>query len=207
MNYCSLCGVKVERRVPEGDNRPRDCCPDCGTIFYVNPKVVVGCIVEHAGRVLLCRRAIEPRRGFWTCPAGFLELGESVEAGAVRETWEEAMARVEILGLHSHFDVPHIGQCYVVFRARLQGEDFGAGEESLETALFEFEDIPWEQTAFPVLRHSLQRWVEDRKAGRVRVHTGVVQWQPGQPKYEIDSYRLIDDRAVTVVDPGGGQPG
>ena len=203
MNYCSGCGAKVQQRVPDGDNRTRHCCPECGTIFYENPKMVVGCVVEHRGQLLLCRRAIEPRVGYWTCPGGFMELNEGVVEGAIRETWEEALARVEVLGLHAHFDLPHIGQAYVYFRARLLGEAFGVGEESLETRLFAVEDIPWDEIAFPVLRYALQHWVEDQRRGKPRVHLGIVEWVEGQPKYEADSYRLRDHIAEEVV-PGGG---
>ena len=199
VKYCGECGHRLEQRVPDGDNRERNCCPSCSHIAYDNPRLIVGCVVEHEGKLLLCRRAIEPRRGYWTCPGGFLELDEGVVEGARRETWEEACARVEIDGLHSHFDVPHIGQSYVYFRARLVGEEFGAGEESLETALFDVADIPWDEIAFPVLRYALQFWVEDRELRERRVHLGIVEWKAGAPKYDIAGYRMRDHLAETVV--------
>lgn len=127
MNYCSQCGAEVGVRVPEGDNRPRHVCGACGTIHYQNPKVVVGCIPEWGDQILLCRRAIEPRHGFWTLPAGFMERGETTQGGAARETLEEAQARVEVLNLYTLFNLPHIDQVYMLFRSRLLDLGFGPG--------------------------------------------------------------------------------
>src|SRR5262245_47246566 len=135
MRFCSECGQTTAKRIPSGEDRERSVCDACGTIHYQNPKLVVGCIVEHAGQVLLCKRAIDPRRGYWTVPAGFLELGESAMAGAIRETHEEAGARVRIVAPYAHFDVPHIGQAYVLYRAELLDERFAPGVESLEAKL------------------------------------------------------------------------
>ena len=170
MRFCSQCGQETARRIPEGEDRERHVCGACGTIHYQNPKLVVGCIVEHAGRVLLCKRAIDPRRGYWTVPAGFLELGESAMAGAIRETHEEAGARVRIVAPYAHFDVPHIGQAYVLYRAELLEEHFAPGVESLEAKLVAPDEIPWGELAFPVVRCALELLHEDQRAGRYRSH-------------------------------------
>lgn len=147
------------RRVPEGDNRERLICADCGHVAYENPKLIVGSVVVADRAVLLCRRAIEPRRGFWTLPAGFLELGETIEEGALREAWEEARARIELEGVLGLFSISRIGQVQVIFRARFAGaSDFAAGEESLDVALFRWERIPWNDIAFPSVRWALDAW-------------------------------------------------
>jgi ADP-ribose pyrophosphatase YjhB (NUDIX family) len=151
------------RQIPDGDNLERDVCADCGFVAYQNPKIVVGSVVTaEDGRILLCRRAIEPRHGFWTLPAGYMELGETLEEGARREAFEEAQARIEIDGMLAVFSVSRIGQVQVMFQARLlpQGEApmFGAGEESLEVALFTWDRIPWDELAFPTVRWALNAW-------------------------------------------------
>jgi ADP-ribose pyrophosphatase YjhB (NUDIX family) len=148
------------RRVPEGDDRERLVCPDCGYVAYENPKVVVGSVVlADAGQVLLCRRAIEPRRGFWTLPAGYLELGETVEEGAMREAWEEARARISLDGILSIFSISRIGQVQIIFRARFAegAARFEAGPESLEVGLFDWGAIPWDELAFPTVGWALNR--------------------------------------------------
>ena len=155
--------------VPDGDNRPRAVCTACGTIHYVNPKLVVGCVPELEGRILLCRRAIEPRLGFWTVPAGFMELGETLAEAAIRETWEEALARVELGPLFSVVDVVHAGQVHVFFKARLPQPEFGPGAESLETRLFRPEEIPWAELAFPSIRIALEQHLENARSGNVEV--------------------------------------
>jgi ADP-ribose pyrophosphatase YjhB (NUDIX family) len=149
-------------KVPEGDNRPRRVCEGCGFIDYVNPKVVVGVVCEWEGRVLLCRRAIEPRRGHWTMPAGFLEEGESVEAGAQREAWEEARADVELTGLLGVYSIPRISQVHVTFRGRLRSPAVSAGEESLEVRLYGWDDIPWSDLAFPSVEWALHDFAAAR---------------------------------------------
>jgi ADP-ribose pyrophosphatase YjhB (NUDIX family) len=147
------------RRIPEGDNRERLTCPDCGFIAYENPKVVVGSVVAaEDGRVLLCRRAIEPRSGFWTLPAGFLEMGETVAEGARREAWEEARARIALDGVLAVYSIARIGQVQVIFRARFAEPGFAPGPESLETRLFGWEEIPWERIAFPSVHWALSAW-------------------------------------------------
>ena len=166
MKYCSTCGsAGIALRVPEGDNLPRHVCPDCGTIHYQNPKVVVGCLPEWEGKVLLCRRAIEPRYGLWTLPAGFLENAETVVAGAARETLEEANARVEVGELYTMISLPYISQIYMMFRARLLDLDFGPGSESLEVRLFDEREVPWEDLAFRTITRTLRNYFVDRRQG------------------------------------------
>jgi ADP-ribose pyrophosphatase YjhB (NUDIX family) len=150
------------RRIPEGDHRERMVCADCGYVAYDNPKVVVGAVIVADEAVLLCRRAIEPRRGFWTLPAGYLELGETLEEGAARETWEEAQARIELDGILGIFSISRIGQVHVMFRARFSGDasppSFAAGAESLEVGLFTWNAIPWNRIAFPSSCWALDAW-------------------------------------------------
>jgi ADP-ribose pyrophosphatase YjhB (NUDIX family) len=170
MRYCSHCGASVTLRIPEGDNLPRHVCNACERIHYENPKIVAGCIPEWGEKVLLCRRAIEPRYGLWTLPAGFMENGELIEGAAARETLEEAGAEVEILGLYTAISLPHISQVYLMFRARLRALQFGPGAESLEVRLFEEHEIPWDQLAFRAVRETLRRYFADRPSGEFPVH-------------------------------------
>jgi ADP-ribose pyrophosphatase YjhB (NUDIX family) len=172
MKFCSNCGAEVSLRVPAGDNRPRYVCDVCHTIHYQNPKIVTGCIPQWQDRVLLCKRSIEPRYGLWTLPAGFMENGETTHQGAARETLEEARAKVSIEGLFSLFNLPHINQVYMIFRGRLLDLEFGAGDETLEAALFRESEIPWEEIAFPVIQQTLELYFQDRKSGAFRVHSG-----------------------------------
>jgi ADP-ribose pyrophosphatase YjhB (NUDIX family) len=170
MKYCSQCGQPVELRVPPGDHLPRHVCPACSAIHYQNPKLVVGCVPEHDGRILLCKRAIEPRLGYWTVPAGFMENGETLQAAAARESWEEAMARVEIGSLLAVVNVVHAHQVHVMFRAVLRTPEFGAGAESLEVGLYRPQDIPWADIAFPSIDFALRRYLEDRDRGLEGLH-------------------------------------
>ena len=165
MNFCSVCGGPIVRRVPPGDNRERFVCRRCETIHYVNPKIVTGCLPVHDRAVLLCRRGIEPRKGLWTLPAGFLELGETTLAGALRETREEACATVDPLGLYTVFNLPHISQVYLFYRARLTDDGFSPGEETTDVALFNEQDIPWDALAFPVITNTLRHYFSDRRSG------------------------------------------
>ena len=197
MRYCSQCGAPVERRVPTNDDRPRAVCTSCATVHYENPRTVVGCVVEHEEKLLLCRRAIEPARGRWTVPAGFLELEESFVEGALRETFEEAEASVEVLAPHALLDLPHIGQNYALFRARLSS-GYGAGAESLETRLFALDELPWDELAFPVMHFALRLYVEDRRAGRHRMHLGIVRWKGQGHRFDVGSYELSGHLAVPV---------
>lgn len=169
--FCQQCGsAKVELRVPHGDDRERHVCPDCGFIHYLNPKVVVGTIPVWGEQVLLCKRAIEPRYGLWTLPAGFMEEGESLEEGAARETLEEAMARVRVGQLYVTLSLPEISQVYVMFLAELKDLDFGPGPESLEVRLFTEAEIPWNELAFRTIGESLRYFFADRSAGRYLPH-------------------------------------
>ncbi len=172
MNFCSHCGARVGRRIPPGDNLPRHVCDACGAIHYQNPKIVAGCIVECDAKILLCRRAIEPRRGLWTIPAGFMENGETAAEAAVRETLEEARAEVEDVSLYALYNIPHISQVYLMFRARLARHVFAPGPESLDVALFEEGEIPWDEVAFRVVTATLQRYCEDRRGGDFPTHVG-----------------------------------
>lgn len=171
MKFCSNCGAGVAFRIPPGDTLPRHVCEQCGTIHYQNPKIIVGALPVWEDRVLLCRRAIEPRHGMWTLPAGFMENEETTAQAAARETLEEACARIEVGELYTLIDVPHISQVHIVYRARLLDLDFRPGEESLEVALFREEDIPWQKIAFRSILMSLRHFFEDRRSGRWAVHT------------------------------------
>lgn len=166
MKYCSTCGATVRACIPDGDNRERFVCDACSTIHYSNPKIVAGCIPEWQGRILLCKRAIEPRYGLWTLPAGFMENGETTEQAAMRETLEEAQARVDITGLYGLFSIPHISQVYMIYRGELIDGVFSTGAESLECALFSETDIPWDELAFPVIKETLVRYYADKQRGK-----------------------------------------
>ena len=178
MNYCSHCGAPLTVKIPAGDNRPRHVCERCGTIHYQNPKMVVGCIPEWEDRILLCRRAIEPRYGLWTLPAGFMENGETVAECALRETLEEAGARVELLGLYSLINLPDINQVYLMYRARLLDLNFQPGEESLEAALFSEAEIPWQHIAFRTIHITLEHFYADRRAGVFGLHVNSIYHKP-----------------------------
>lgn len=172
MNYCSECGGKVSFIIPEGDNRHRYVCESCQTIHYQNPKIVTGCIAEWDDRILLCRRAIEPRYGLWTLPAGFMENSETNMQGAARETEEEANAKVENLRLFSVYSIAHINQVYTMYRGDLVAGKASPGEESIETALLTEDEIPWAEIAFQVINETLQRYFQNRQQGRFDTHYG-----------------------------------
>lgn len=173
MKFCSDCGSgDMKWEVPAGDNRPRHICPACDLIFYENPKIVAGCIPEWEDQVLLCKRAIEPRHGYWTLPAGFMENAETTLEAAARETLEEANANVEVTDLYTVLNIPHTNQVYMMFRGNLIDLDFSPGEESLECALYREEDIPWDSLAFPTILHTLKFYFEDRKRGEFALRAG-----------------------------------
>ena len=169
MNYCSSCGKPVIKRIPEGDDRERFVCDHCETIHYQNPCIIAGCVPVHENKVLLCKRAIEPRYGLWTLPAGFMENGETSLEAAIRETWEEAVATVAVRDIYTLFNLPHINQVYMFFLADLSEPEFSAGQESLEVALFEEHEIPWQELAFPVVARTLEHYFADLKAGHFPV--------------------------------------
>jgi len=172
IQHCRVCGQPVAYRVPPDDNRERAICTACGEIHYENPINVVGTVPYWDDQVLLCRRNIEPRRGFWTLPAGFLELGESTAEGALRETDEEAGARVELLGLFTVLNVVRVGQVHFFYLARLQDTVFAPGPETIEAQLFREHEIPWDEIAFRTVRETLKHYFADRERGRFGVHAG-----------------------------------
>ncbi len=177
INFCPGCGAPVELRCPEDDNRPRHICTSCDTIHYQNPNLVVGSIPEWQGKILLCRRAIEPRYGLWTLPGGFMENGESTTEAAIRETQEEANARIEIGELYSMYSLPYINQVHLLFRARLQDLDFSPGQESLEVKLFTEDEVPWDEIAFRPVKYSLEHYFSDRRTGHFGFHIGALEAQ------------------------------
>jgi ADP-ribose pyrophosphatase YjhB (NUDIX family) len=170
MNFCSHCGAPVTLRIPPGDQLPRYVCDRCQTIHYLNPKLVVGAIPEWGERILLCKRAIEPRYGKWTLPAGFMENEETTAEAARRETAEEACARIEVGEIYSLINVAYISQVHILYRARLLDLDFSPGPESLEVRLFEEHEIPWNELAFRSVAMTLRYYFEDRREGRFRFH-------------------------------------
>lgn len=168
--YCKACGSKVEYMVPADDNRERATCTACATIHYENPLNVVGTLPVWQDKVLLCRRNIEPRLGYWTLPAGFMELGETTEQGAMRETTEEAGARVELQGLYTLLNVVRVGQLHLFYRARLLDTDFAPGPETIEAQLFAEEEVPWEDLAFRTVKETLRLFFDDRRRGQFGLH-------------------------------------
>ena len=171
MKFCSNCGQQVVRGIPPGDNRERYLCEHCDTVHYVNPRVVTGCLAVAGEKVLLCRRGIEPRSGYWTLPAGFLENGETTMEGALRETREEACARIERADLYTLFSLPHISQIYMFYRGEIADGRFAAGAETLDVELFAEHEVPWDELAFPVVTRTLQYFFEDRPSRRFPVRS------------------------------------
>jgi len=165
IRYCNSCGAEVTHRIPEGDTLSRAVCDACGLIHYQNPKLVVGCVPVHGERILICKRAIEPRYGLWTLPAGFMENDESAAEGAAREALEEANARVEIEDLYTVYSIPHISQVYMMFRARLLDTEVSPGAESLEVKLVTEAQVPWDELAFAMVKRTLRHFFEDRRNG------------------------------------------
>ena len=168
--YCSKCASPVTIKIPKGDNRHRAVCTTCGSIFYENPKVVSGCLLTWNDKILLCKRATEPRSGFWTLPAGFLENNETVEAGALRETYEEAGAKTKQIALFLMCNLPHISQIYMMYHGELLDGNYSAGPESEEVRLFGESDIPWDSIAFTVIEKTIKLYFEDRKKGNYGIH-------------------------------------
>jgi ADP-ribose pyrophosphatase YjhB (NUDIX family) len=184
--FCSACGASVQYEIPLGDNRLRAVCSQCKSIHYQNPKVVIGTLPvwdndgdnSSGPKVLLCKRAIEPRYGFWTLPAGFMENAESTAQGAMRETQEEAGANIELGPLFSVVDVPYVDQVHLFYRAKLINLEFAPGEESLEVQLFAEDQIPWDQLAFQTVATTLRRFFEDAKTGQFSVHSKTLEYRP-----------------------------
>jgi len=170
MKYCSHCGARVSQKIPTGDNRLRYICDVCETIHYQNPKIVAGTLPVYQDKILLCRRAIEPRKGFWTLPAGFMENQETTTQAAIRETYEEAKANITIEGLYTMINVPDIDQVHIFFIGAIENGIFGVGEESLEVQLFSEEDIPWDKISFPTVHKTLKLYFSDRKENQYPLH-------------------------------------
>jgi len=190
MNFCSSCGESVIKKIPEGDNRQRHVCEHCQTIHYENPRVIAGVLPVFQEQVLLCRRAIEPRHGFWTLPAGFLENGESSLQGALRECEEEANALVVEPQLYALFDIPQINQVYVFYRAQLAEPKFNPTFESSEVALFDEADIPWDELAFPVVELALHHFLNDRQSGNFIVRHDEIKrpWKSLRPTSPFNAW-------------------
>ena len=178
MKFCSNCGQQVRHEIPPGDNRARYCCANCGTIHYQNPNVVLGTIPVSGDRILLCRRAIEPRYGYWTLPAGFMENGETTIEGAMRETLEETGATIELGELFSVLDVPHVRQVHMFFRARLIDQGLEPGAETLEQRLFAEDEVPWDALAFRTVEYTLRRYFEDCRNGAFGMHVAAIRPRP-----------------------------
>ena len=193
--FCPDCGAPCAELIPEGDHKLRSVCTQCDTIHYVNPKVVVGCIVEAGDQLLLAKRNIEPALGRWTFPAGYLECLETSADGGARETMEETEAKVETLGLFAMLDIPHISQIYAIYRARMIGEHFGPTTESSEVRLMDMDAVPWADLAFPSVAISLRLYADDRAAGEYRTHSGIVEWTGEGSRFDLDQYRLRDHLA------------
>lgn len=183
IRHCNACGHAVEFRVPEGDHLPRHLCPSCGHIQYHNPKIIVGVIPEAAdGRILMCRRNIEPRLGLWTFPAGFMEMGETSAQGAAREAMEEAQADVIVDDLLMVINVPYVSQVYLIHRGRLRSEHHGPTFESSETCLLPEHEIPWQDIAFPTISSSLRQFFADRRQRQFQIHLLDLGFRPRPPE-------------------------
>ena len=171
IRHCKACGAATEYRIPADDNRERATCTGCGAVHYENPLNVVGTVPAWQDQVLLCRRNIEPRHGYWTLPAGFMELGETAAEGALRETVEEAGAHIELGPLFTFLNVVRVGQLHLYFRARLLDTDFAPGPETIEAQLFREDQIPWDELAFRTVRETLKHYFEDRRRGQFELHS------------------------------------
>lgn len=182
MKYCSTCGNDISRRIPDKDDRERFICDTCGIIHYQNPRIIVGTLPCYEDKVLLCRRSIEPRYGLWTLPGGFMENDETTQQGALRETLEEACARVSLHGLYTYYNLPHINQVHMFFRASLLDLDFAAGDESLEVELFTHADIPWNDIAFPAVGNTLELYYQDLPSNHFPVRSADVILTPDRKR-------------------------
>jgi ADP-ribose pyrophosphatase YjhB (NUDIX family) len=178
MKFCSSCGSDIVLIIPSGDDRERHVCSSCELIHYSNPRVIVGCLPIYEDKILLCKRAIQPRKNYWTLPAGFMENGETTLQGAARETWEEAEAKVSGLELYRIFDVPLISQEYMFYRCTVDDGVYGVGPESLETGLYAEDQIPWDDIAFPVVRETLKEYFQDVAQGHFPVRASEIIYKP-----------------------------
>jgi len=183
MKYCSTCGKLVSQKIPSGDNRLRYVCDSCETIHYQNPRIIAGCIAEHEDKILLCKRAIEPRLGSWTLPAGFMENNETTLQAAARESFEEANANILNMSLYCTYSIPHISQVYMMYRGTLLDGYSSAGEESLETRLYAEQDIPWNEIAFPVITETLKLYFTDKRNNNLKTRDGEI--------YRDDTQKIV----------------
>ncbi|KAI3667481.1 hypothetical protein L6452_42542 [Arctium lappa] len=190
INFCQLCGGSTKHEIPDGEEKERAICTLCGRIAYENPKMVVGCLIEHDNKILLCKRKIQPSYGLWTLPAGYMEIGESATEGAMRETWEEAGAKVQVLSPFAHLDIPLIGQTYIIFLAKMTTQHFSPGPESSECRLFALDDIPFDSLSFSSMLVTLNLYIEDIKVGKPKFHYGIINKRPGTSPSEIHAYTL-----------------
>ncbi|KAI3679708.1 hypothetical protein L2E82_51109 [Cichorium intybus] len=190
INFCQSCGGPTKHEIPDGEEKERAICTLCGRISYENPKMVVGCLIEHDNKILLCKRNIQPSYGLWTLPAGYMENGESASEGAVRETWEEARAKVEVLSPFAQLDIPLIGQSYIIFLAKLLTPDFSPGPESSECRLFALDEIPYESLSFSSMLVTLNLYIEDIKVGKPKFHYMIINKRPGTSPSEIHAYTI-----------------
>jgi len=198
MKFCNSCGGHLENRVPEGGGFARFVCTECGATHYQNPKVVTGCLPIWKDSILLCRRAIEPRRGYWTVPAGFMELDETVKQGAIREAWEEARANLEILAPYCLFNLLDVNQVYIIYRARLLDLEFSPGPESTDVRLFREDEIPWDHLGFTSVNQTLDFYFKDRPSGRFPIRNGTIFSQRSGFRYEAEP----DDQLTGESWPG-----
>ncbi|XP_057836053.1 nudix hydrolase 23, chloroplastic isoform X3 [Cryptomeria japonica] len=193
VKFCQSCGGPTKQSIPAGEEKMRAVCTLCGNVFYENPKMVVGCLVEHNDKVLLCKRKIQPSYGLWTLPAGFLEVGESAAGGAARETLEEACAEVEVVSPFAQLDIPFIGQSYVIFRAQFKIPHFSPGPESLECAMFSLDEIPFDSLAFSSVYVTLKMYVEDVKAGKFCFHYCTIERRPEASPSDLQGFLVTQE--------------
>ncbi|KAL5739714.1 hypothetical protein ACOSP7_028606 [Xanthoceras sorbifolium] len=190
INFCQWCGGPTKHDIPDGEEKMRAICTVCGKIAYQNPKMVVGCLIDHDKKILLCKRNIEPSYGLWTLPAGYMEIGESAADGAIRETWEEAGADVEVVSPFAQLDIPLIGQTYVIFLAKMKKPHFSPGPESSECRLFALDDIPFDSLAFSSIFVTLNLYIDDIRTGRLKFHYGTINKRPGSSPSDMRAFSL-----------------
>ncbi|MEM9304361.1 MAG: NUDIX hydrolase [Pseudomonadota bacterium] len=192
--YCSACGAATHITVPAGDNRQRAVCGTCGIVHYVNPKVVCGCLLTCGDDILLAKRGIEPRLGYWTIPAGFMETGETTLEAAVRECDEEALAQPIDPTLYGLITLPRISQVYVMYRGEVAPGAFGVGDESTDIRLFAEDELPWDELSFPIVEYTLRRFVAERRAGSFGVFDINMRVRPGEPLPDELIHGLVNER-------------
>lgn len=190
ISFCQWCGGQTKHEVPNGEEKMRAICTVCGKIAYQNPKMVVGCLIEHDKKILLCKRKIEPSYGLWTLPAGYMEIGESAAEGAIRETWEEARADVEVQSPFAQLDIPRIGQTYIIFLAKLKKPHFSPGPESSECRLFALDEIPFDSLAFSSIFVTLKLFIDDIRMGKLNFHYGTINKRPGSSPSDMRAFSL-----------------